>query len=118
MKNWKVIKNEEQYMEVLSRIDEIMDVEPNTPEADELDLLSLLVENYEEKNFPHPNPSPIDVIKYYIEVRGLKQKDLVGIIGDKTLVSRVINGERELNLRMVKNLHDKINIPYSLLLQG
>lgn len=118
MKNWTIIKSEDQYMKVLSRIEELMDAEPNTPEGEELDLLSLLAENYEENNFPHPNPSPIDVIKYYIELRGLKQKDLVGIIGDKSLVSKVINGERTLNLRMVKNLHDKVNIPYSLLLQG
>ena len=70
-----------------------------------------------QKNFPHADPDPIEVIKYYIDGRGLKQKDLVGIIGDKSLVSKVINKERALNLRMVKNLHDKMNIPYSSLLQ-
>ncbi len=118
MNSWKIIKNEEQYLEVLSRIEVLMDVELNTPEGNELELLSLLAENYEENNFPHPDPSPIDVIKYYIEVKGLKQKDLVGIIGDKSLVSKVFNGERPLNLRMVKNLHGKIKIPYSLLLQS
>lgn len=94
-----------------------MDAQQGTPEGEELDLLSLLVENYEETNFPLPNADPVDVIQYYIEQRGLKYKDLVGIIGDKTLVSKVINRERKLNLRMVKNLHEHMKIPYSLLLQ-
>jgi len=117
MKNWKISKSEDEYNSVLARIEELMDAKPNTPDGDELELLMLLAEHYEENNFPHANPDPIEVIKYYIDVRGLKQKDLVGIIGDKSLVSKVINKERALNLRMVKNLHDKMNIPYSLLLQ-
>ena len=112
----KIIKNEAEYNAALARIEEIMDAEPTTPEGEELELLALLIENYEEKIFPLPNPDPIDVIQYYIDQRGLKYKDLVGIIGDKTSVSKVINRERQLNLRMIKNLHDKMNIPYSLLL--
>ncbi len=113
----RIIKSEEEYQRILSRIEEIMDAEPGTPEGDELELLSLLAENYEEKNFPITKPDPIEVIKYYVEQRGLKQKDLIGIIGDKALVSKVLKGERPLNLRMVKSLHDSMNIPYSLLLQ-
>ncbi|MEN6454708.1 MAG: transcriptional regulator [Prolixibacteraceae bacterium] len=117
MKNWKILKNEDEYNRVLARIEELMDSEPNTPDGDELELLMLLAEHYEENNFPHADPDPVEVIKYYIELRGWKQKDLVGIIGDKSLVSKVINKERGLNLRMIKNLHDKMKIPYSLLLQ-
>lgn len=113
----KVIKSEAEYEAALARVEEIMDAEPNTPEGEELELLALLIENYEEHNFPLPNPDPIDVIQYYIDQRGLKYKDLVGIIGDKTSVSKVINRERQLNLRMIKSLHEKMNIPYSLLLQ-
>ncbi|MDP2339138.1 MAG: transcriptional regulator [Bacteroidota bacterium] len=113
----KVIKSEAEYEAALARLEEIMDAEPNTPEGDELELLALLIENYEENNFPLPNPDPIDVIKYYIDQRGLKYKDLVGIIGDKSSVSKVINRERQLNLRMIKSLHEKMHIPYSLLLQ-
>jgi len=112
----KVIKSDAEYEAVLARIEEIMDAVPNTPDGEELELLALLTENYEENNFPLTNPDPIDVIQYYIDQRGLKYKDLVGIIGDKTSVSKVINRERQLNLRMIKNLHDKMNIPYSLLL--
>jgi len=117
MKRFKIIKTEAEYEDVLSRIEEIMDAKPRIPEGDELELISLLAQNYEESNFPLPAADPVDVIQYYIEQRGLKYKDLVGIIGDKTLVSKVINRERKLNLRMVKNLHDQMKIPYALLLQ-
>jgi len=117
MKNYKIIKSVAEYEIVLARIEEIMDAAQGTPEGDELELLSLLVEKYEETNFPLPKADPIDVIQYYMEQRGLKSKDLIGIIGDKTLVSKIINRERKLNLRMVKNLHDQMNIPYTLLLQ-
>lgn len=117
MENWKIIKDEEEYQKVLIRIDELIDSEQNTPEGEELDLLALLVEHYEETNFPIPDPDPIDVIKYYIEMRGMKTRDLANIIGDETLVSRVLNKETELNIGMIKNLHDQMNIPYSLLLR-
>lgn len=117
MKNFKIIKSEAEYEKVLARIEEIMDAPQGTPQGEELELLSLLVEKYEETSFPLPKADPIDVIQYYMEQRGLKYKDLISIIGDKTLVSKIINRERKLNLRMVKNLHDQMNIPYSLLLQ-
>jgi len=115
--DYRIIQNEAEYEAILAKIEEIMDAEPNTPDGDLLQLLTLLVQDYEVRNFPIEKPDPIEVVKFYIEQRGLKYKDLVGIIGDKTVVSKVINKERQLNLQMVKNLHDKMDIPYSLLLQ-
>lgn len=112
-----LIKTDAEYESVLVRIEEIMDALPNTPEGDELQLLSVLVEKYENDNYPLPEADPIDVIQYFIEQRGLKAKDLVGIIGDKAIVSKVMNRERKLNLRMVRNLHLKAKIPYSLLIK-
>jgi HTH-type transcriptional regulator/antitoxin HigA len=111
-----IIKTDEEYKDVLVRIEQIMDAEPNTPDGDELELLSLLVEKYEKENYPLPIADPVDVIQYYMEQRGLKAKDLVGIIGDKAIVSKIMNRERKLNLKMVRNLHQKIKIPYSLLM--
>jgi HTH-type transcriptional regulator/antitoxin HigA len=111
-----VIKTDEEYENVLARIEQIMEAEPNTPEGDELELLSLLVEKFEQERYPLPEADPVDVIRYYMEQRGLKAKDLAGIIGDKAIVSKVMNRERKLNLRMVRNLHQKAKIPYSLLM--
>jgi HTH-type transcriptional regulator/antitoxin HigA len=112
----RLIKTEEEYDLALERIEQIMDAEPGTPEGDELELLALLIEQYEEKNYPLPEASPVEVIRFYIEQRGLKSKDLVGILGDKTTVSKVLNNERKLNMGMVRRLHEKANIPYALLM--
>lgn len=112
-----LIKTDAEYENALARIEEIMDVLPNTPEGDELELLSVLVEKYENETYPFPEADPVDVIQYYIEQRGLKAKDLIGIIGDKAIVSKVLKRERKLNLRMVRNLHQKAKIPYHLLIK-
>jgi len=114
---YKVIKDNVEYEAYLARIEELEDAKPNTSQGDELELISLLVQNYEETNFPLPNPDPIDVIQFYIEQRGFKNKDLVGIIGDKSIVSLVLNRKRGLTLQMIRNLHHKMQIPYSLLFQ-
>lgn len=111
-----IIKTDEAYENAWTRIEQIMDAEPNTSEGDELELLSLLVEKYEKETYPLPEADPVDVMQYYMEQRGLKAKDLVGIIGDKSIVSKIMNRERKLNLKMVRNLHQKVKIPYSLLL--
>ena len=111
-----IIKSDEEYETAIKRIEQIIDAEPNTPEGDELELLSLLVEKYEKATYPLPEADPVDVIQYYMEQRGLKAKDLVGIIGDKAIVSKIMNRERKLNLKMVRNLHQKVKIPYSLLM--
>jgi HTH-type transcriptional regulator/antitoxin HigA len=112
----KILKTEVEYTEALKRLEVIQDAKPGTPEGEELELLALLIENYEEEHYSLPDPDPVDVIQFYIEQRGLKDKDLVGIIGDKTLVSKVLNRERKLNLRMVRSLHEKFRIPYKILL--
>jgi len=112
----KLLKTETEYNEALERIEVLQDAKPGTPEGDELELLALLIENYEEENFSLPEPDPVDVIQYYIEQRGMKAKDLVGVIGDKALVSKILNRERKLNLRMVRNLHNKLHIPYKSLI--
>ena len=111
-----IIKTDKEYKNAISRIAQLMDAEPNTPEGDELELLSLLVEKYGKEKYPLPEADPVDVIQYYMEQRGLKAKDLVGIIGDKAIVSKIMNRERKLNLKMVRNLHLKVKIPYSLLM--
>jgi len=111
-----IIKTDEDYEIAIQRIKQIMDAEPNTPEGDELELISLLVEKYEKGKYPLPVADPIDVIQYYMEQRGLKAKDLIGIIGDKAIVSKIMNRERKLNLKMVRNLHQKVKIPYNLLM--
>ena len=113
----KVIKSEEDYQKALSRIDELMDSEPNTPEGDELELLVTLVELYEDKKYPIEMPDPVEAIKFRMEQSNLNQKDLVPFIGSKSKVSEVLNKKRPLSLSMMRALHKGLGIPAEILLQ-
>lgn len=117
--NPKIIKTEEQYKKSLAEVERLiaLDPEPGTPEADRLDLLSLLVENYEKEHFLFNLPSPIDAINFRMAEQGLKQKDLIPYIGSKSKVSEVLSGKRPLTIQMIKALHKGLDIPAEVLLQ-
>jgi len=114
---YKVIKTDEDYQRVLSRIDVLMDAEPNTPEGDELELLVTLVELYEDKKYPIDMPDAIEAIKFRMEQLGLNQQALVPYIGSKSKVSEVLNKKRSLSLSMMQALHKGLGIPAEILLQ-
>ena len=113
----RLIKNEEDYDKALSRIEELMDAKPGTSEMDELELLTALVEMYEERHFPIGRPDPIDAIKFRMEQLGLGQKDMVPFIGTKSKVSEVLNEKRPLTLSMMRGLHIGLGIPAEILLK-
>jgi HTH-type transcriptional regulator/antitoxin HigA len=113
----KVIKTELDYNSALARIDELMDAMPDTPEFDELELLSTLVEIYEDKNYPIDMPDPVNAIKFRMEQFGLNQQDLVPFIGNRSKVSEVLNGKRKLSLSMMRALNKGLGIPSEVLLQ-
>ncbi|HTD98986.1 MAG TPA: helix-turn-helix domain-containing protein [Mucilaginibacter sp.] len=110
-RQWKVLKSEPEYKEALNRTIEIFHAEDGTVEADELDLLLLLVKDFEDKHIVIPTPDPLEVIKLKMNEKGLKMKDLEPIIGSKGHVSSVLSGKKELTLKMVKKLHDFLGIP-------
>ena len=87
----KLIKKEDDYQLALARLDEIFDTKPGSAESDEADILALLIDEYENKNFPIEAPDPIEAIKIRMEELDLKQKDLVGLIGGKSRVSEILN---------------------------
>ncbi len=113
----RLIKNEEDYDKALSRIEQLMGAESGTSEMDELELLTALVEMYEERHFPISQPDPIDAIKFRMEQLGLGQKDMVPFIGNKSKVSEVLNGKRPLTLAMMRGLHKGLGIPAEVLLK-
>lgn len=114
----RIIRTEADYEEALERIDFLMedDPAPGSPEGDELELLSLLVERYEDVHFPMDLPSPVEAIKFRMEQGGLKAKDLIPYIGSASKVSEVLAGKRALSLTMIRNLV-KLGIPAEVLLQ-
>jgi len=113
----KPIKTETDYQEALKEIDRIFDAEPGTREGDRLDVLTTLVEAYEEKHFHIPLPDPIEAILYYVESRGLSRRDLERYIGSRARVSEVLNRKRPLTMEMIRNLHKGLGIPAEVLIQ-
>lgn len=117
MKNIKPIHSKRNYDETLTRIEEIFDAKPGTSDGDELEILSLLVDNYESLHFPIDLPDPIEVIRFRMEQLGLKQKDLVKTIGFKGRVSDILSKKRKLSLPMIRRISSNLNIPASLLIK-
>lgn len=115
----KPIKTERDYKAALKRIDELIAIDPKegSSEFDELDIVSTLVEAYENIHHPIEAPDPVEAIKYIMEEKGLSQKDLVKYFGgNKSLVSAVLSRKRELSKRIIKALHDGLGIPYEILM--
>ncbi len=112
----KVIRTESDCAAVLARIQELMDAKRNTPQGDELELLSLLVHEYEEKRFPMDKPDPIEAIRFRMEQQGLKPTDLVPFLGSRSKVSEVLSGRRNLSLKMIRALVRGLGIPAEVLL--
>lgn len=112
----KPIRTEHDYDETISRIDALLDknLPPGTPEDDELDVLSTLVEAYENQHYPTPSLDPIDAIRAAMEERGMIQQDLIPIIGPKSRVSEIMNRKRKPTIKEIHALHQRLNIPLSL----
>jgi HTH-type transcriptional regulator/antitoxin HigA len=113
----RLIKTEKDNEKVLSRIEQLMDAEPGTAEMDELELLTALVEMYEDRHYPISPPDPIAAIKFRMEQLGLTQKDMVPYIGTKSKVSEVLNGKRPLALSMMRSLNKNLSISAEVMLK-
>lgn len=111
----KLIKTEEDYRKALARLEVIFDAKTGTPESDEADVLGLLVDEYEKKNYPIDAPDPIEAIKIRMEEMDLKQKDLVGVIGGKSRVSEILNRKKKLTVEMVRSLASRLNLSAQVL---
>jgi len=115
--NWKVIKTEKEYKLALTRLEQIFDAKKGTKYGDELELLSLLIDNYEKAKFPIDLPDPIEAIKFRMEQLGYNQKDLTDVIGLKSRVSEILNRKRKLTLEMIRKLHKALGIPTEVLVR-
>lgn len=113
----KAIRTEPDYEAALARIDTLMDAEPGTPEGEELDVLTDLVEHYEEKHVAMGYPSAVAAIEFRLEQAGLTQRDLVPFIGSRAKVSEVLSGKRQITMPMARALHEHLGIPAEVLLQ-
>jgi HTH-type transcriptional regulator / antitoxin HigA len=113
----KIIKTEKEYQAALSRLEEIFDSKKDSSTADELELLALLIEKYEDEISPIDLPDPIEAIKFRMDQLGYKQKDLAHAIGLKSRVSEILNKKRKLTIDMIRKLHDTLGIPTEVLIK-
>ena len=113
----RVIKSDEDYEAALQRVSKIFQARLGTPRGDELELLLLLIEKYENEAFPLGLPDPVAAIRFRMEQQGLAPKDLIPFVGSKSKVSEVLNGQRSLSLAMIRNLSTGLGIPAHVLLQ-
>ena len=112
----KILKTENEYNQACERIYSLINknpdsIEPGTPEGEEVELLSLLVEKYEQEHYPMDAPNPIEAIKFRMEQMNLKQTDVAPLFGGKTRVSEVLHGKRLLTLKMITLLNRYLGIP-------
>lgn len=113
----KPIKTEADYQAAMQEVEHLFDSIPNTAEGDRLEVLTTLIEAYEEKHFPIPAPDPIEAIFYYMESRHLSRSDLEPYIGSRARVSEVLNRKRPLTIYMIRKLHAGLGIPAEILIQ-
>jgi len=114
----KPIKTKKDYQNALERLELIFDAKKNTRKGDELEILGILIENYEDQHFPIGFPDPIEAIKFRMEQMGYNQTDLAKIIGLKSRASEILNKKRKLTLEMIRLLHDHFKIPTEVLVQA
>ncbi|MDJ0737285.1 MAG: transcriptional regulator [Nostocaceae cyanobacterium] len=111
------IRTEADYAKALNEIERLFDAEPNTPECDLLEVLTTLVEAYEQRHYPIEAPDPIEAILYYLESRGLSWQELESAIGSHEEVGKVLNRQQPLTLEMIRLLHQQLGIPAQVLIQ-
>ena len=115
--NIKPITTEKEYQEALERLEFIFDAKKGTPKGNELEILSILIDKYENENFPIGMPDPIEAIKFRMEQMGMSNKELAEILGYKSRVSEILTKKRKLSLAMIRKLHTYLSIPTEVLIR-
>ena len=116
--NIKPIKTETDYNQALERLEVIFDSKKGSATGDELEILAILIENYENEHFPIGFPDPVEAIKFRMEQMGYNQNDLAKVVGLKSRASEILNKKRKLSLEMIRQLHENFKIPTEVLIQS
>ena len=115
--NIKPIRKKADYESALAEIEKLFHAKKNTLLGDRLDILTTLVEAYEEKHHAIDFVDPVDALEYWMESRGLERKDLERYIGTRARVSEILNRKRRLTLEMIQRLNEKLHIPADVLIK-
>ena len=114
----KPIRNDEDHEEALREIERLWHAKEGTPEGDRLDVLTTLVEAFEDKHFPMDAPDPIEAIRFRLEQQGLDDRALIGVIGGRSRVYEVMHRKRALSLEMIRRLNERFGIPAEVLIRS
>lgn len=117
MSHVKPIRTQRDYAAAMKEIEGLWGSKSRTPEGDRLDVLATLVDAYEAKHYPMEPPDPIEAIKFRMEQQGLTRNDLAKILGTRTRVSEVLNRRRNLSIKMIRRLHQKLGISAEVLIR-
>ena len=116
--NIKPIRSQKDYDQAITRLEVIFDSKKGTDNGDELEILGMLIEKYENEKFPIGFPDPVEAIKFRMEQLGYNQTDLANVVGLKSRASEILNRKRKLSLEMIRQIHDRLNIPTEVLIQA
>jgi HTH-type transcriptional regulator/antitoxin HigA len=114
--NWKVLKTEDDYQKASIRMMEIFHAKPGSPESEELELLFVLIKDYDDNHYQLPELDILEIIKYKMGEMGIKAKDLENVIGSKGHVSAILSGKREITLKMAQKLKNYFQLPAEVFL--
>ncbi|HEY5464333.1 MAG TPA: transcriptional regulator [Hanamia sp.] len=116
----KPIKNNQQYEDVLERVYMLMqkNIKPDSKQSDELEILSILVKEYENEYYPVPKPNPLEAIKFRLEQMNMSETELSEILGNRFRKSEILSGKRKLSLEMIRKLNEALRIPAEVLIQA
>ena len=112
------IRSRREHQAALKEAENLWDAPAGSPEADRLEVLTLLIEAYEREHFSIPDPDPIDFLQHVMEARELTRKDLEPYIGSRARVAEVLNRVRPLTLDMIRKLADGLELPADVLIRG
>ncbi len=110
------IATDDDYEAALAEIKRLWAAEADGPEAQKLEVLAMLAQNYERRREPLPKADPIEAIKFRMDQHGLSRKDLLPIFGTTARISEILSGKRPLTLEMVQKLHFRLGIPLDSLI--
>ena len=113
------IRNNTQYENSLERVYTLLqkEIKPNSNESDELEILSILVKEYENKYYPVPAPNPLEAIRFRLDQMNMSESELATILGYRSRKSEILSGKRKLSLSMIRKLHEALHIPAEVLIQ-
>jgi len=113
----KPIRTRKEHQAALAEASRLWDAAPKTPEADRLDVLTMLIEDYERRHYPIVDPDPIEFLQHVMESRDLTRKDLEAYIGPRGRVADIMNRTRPLTLEMIRRLAEGLKLPADVLIK-